>query len=275
VPVITTSWEICEQDAPHDLLQQENIFFQMAALQGQNIFAASQASTCMQSPRTHSLHQSVMDPAAQPFVIGVGGTTITLQGTHYGQESTWQPATDQTGATGGGFSAYWSQPAWQHMFGIATTPGVHRAIPDVALNANPDSGYWIYCSVTAANCDPSHPWLSIGGTAIAAPLWAAFLALTDQLAEQTDKTRPGFLAPWLYRIANNPITYAHCFHDITANEQQTQTETTPTASVGYDLATGLGSYQAWNLANTVITMVNQANTALNGHNPVQVISGRP
>jgi subtilase family serine protease len=158
------------------------------------------------------------------------------------------------------------------MFGIPTnTRGVHRAIPDVALNANPDSGYWIYCSATAANCDPNHPWLSIGGTAIATPLWAAFLALTDQLADQTDKTRPGFLAPWLYRIADNPIAYAHCFHDITADEQQAQTETMPTATVGYDLATGLGSYQAWNLANTLITMVNQATATQDEHNQVQVI----
>jgi len=59
------------------------------------------------------------DPAAQPFVTGVGGTNLTLcAGNSYQSETVWNGGLFG-GAGGGGISQYWKQPAWQ------TGPGTH------------------------------------------------------------------------------------------------------------------------------------------------------
>ncbi|BCL81514.1 peptidase [Ktedonobacteria bacterium brp13] len=281
VPVVTTGWNICELQAEDQLIQQENVFFEMAALQGQNIFAAAGSSSCIHNnTRTGQLTMTGTDPAAQPYIISVGGSNLITSGTTYDKEIAWLPSTTNnktaTVSSNSNLSSHWSPPTWQHMFGItnqelyAARPIYHclhgacRAIPDVAFNADPFTGYWTYCSVAVAGCTPGQQWQSVGGTSVAALYWSAFMALTNELAQHQTVPRPGFVAPLLYTLADNPVSYAHDFHDIVVNDASGLSD------IGYDHLTGLGSYRAWNLAHALIQ---QANAGSREHNQVQLSMG--
>ena len=100
-------------------------------------------------------------PASSPDVVGVGGTSLALDGNGGLQkESAWQ-------GSGGGISAYENQPDYQKQYKIPKAKGM-RAIPDVAYDADPASGFPIY---------RLGKWYRVGGTSAGAPQWAAIAAL--------------------------------------------------------------------------------------------------
>lgn len=130
-------------------------------------------------------------PASSPSVLGCGGTRLEGTASAITEEVVWndQP-TD--GATGGGVSARFPLPTWQEGVGVppSVNPGhaTGRGVPDVAGNADPDTGYEIVVGGSQ---------VVVGGTSAVAPLWAALVAL---LAE--GRGGPiGFLNPWLYQVA--------------------------------------------------------------------------
>ena len=96
-------------------------------------------------------------PAYSPNVLAVGGTSLTLQadGT-YGGESGWSN-------DGGGTSIFEAQPAYQQ--GVQATG--KRTIPDVAMDADPQTGASVYDSYDDTN--GAGPWMKTGGTSLAAP----------------------------------------------------------------------------------------------------------
>jgi subtilase family serine protease len=100
-------------------------------------------------------------PASSPKVIGVGGTSIQIakDGTLI-KESAWQ-------GSGGGVSAYEKAPAFQAKYSISHSAGM-RAVPDVAYDADPSSGFPIIHEGV---------WRTAGGTSAGAPQWAAIAAL--------------------------------------------------------------------------------------------------
>jgi subtilase family serine protease len=100
-------------------------------------------------------------PASSPYVIGVGGTSLTLKsdGT-FSKETAWV-------GSGGGISAYETEPAFQKAYSIPKSGGM-RAIPDVSYDADPHSGFPIY---------RAGRWELVGGTSAGAPQWAAIAAL--------------------------------------------------------------------------------------------------
>ena len=106
-------------------------------------------------------------PAYSPNVVAVGGTSLTLSGSAYQGETGWS-------GSGGGISLYESQPSYQQ--GVVTQSSAYRTAPDVAMDANPGTGVAIYDSYDY----PSNPWLQIGGTSLATPLWAGLMAVVDQ-----------------------------------------------------------------------------------------------
>ena len=107
-------------------------------------------------------------PAYSPNVLAVGGTSLTLQGDgSYGGESGWSDG-------GGGTSTIEAEPAYQA--GVQATG--QRTIPDVAIDADPHTGVSVYDSYD--DTDGSGPWMKIGGTSLAAPCWAALIAIADQ-----------------------------------------------------------------------------------------------
>jgi subtilase family serine protease len=100
-------------------------------------------------------------PAASPDVIGVGGTTIAVKSDgSFFKETAWA-------GSGGGVSAYEKEPIFQNGYSIPKAGGM-RAIPDVAYDANPASGFPI---------ERGGKWYVVGGTSAGAPQWAAIAAL--------------------------------------------------------------------------------------------------
>ncbi len=258
--VISTSWGACEAGVPSADLQAENNLFMTAAAQGQTIFAASGdtgTNDCRipLSSTSPTPFLAVDDPASQPFVTGVGGTSLTLNNAAYGSEVVWNNGYDSFSdlvfAGGGGISSAWTLPTWQQGPGVNSgSPG--REVPDVSLDADPNTGYAIYCTVSAA-CGGFGSWFPIGGTSAAAPMWAAFMALTNEKTLHDGGFNIGFINPFLYQIDQNAggTSYANDFHDITIgnNDGMNDGGTTYPATANYDMASGLGSYNAWNLAN--------------------------
>lgn len=265
--VVSTSWYTCESDMLQNNpgeLNQENTFFMTAAAQGQTIIASSGdsgSSGCYFDGKQNTA-LSTDDPASQPYVTAVGGTTLSLNSSGgYGSEVVWNntPKSGQTtGASGGGLSQVWSLPSWQSAPGVQNQySNGKREVPDVSLNADYLNGYPIYCTAAAAGCSGSKPWITEGGTDAAAPLWAAFVALTNEASEKFGSFPVGFANPLLYQDASGS-TFSADFHDVTNGNNDyaglQPNNLYPAASV-YDLATGLGSYNAGNMLPDLATLI--------------------
>jgi subtilase family serine protease len=158
-------------------------------------------------------------PAASPRVVGVGGTSLQV----LDAEGTYSTETGWTGS-GGGFSFFEPEPAFQES---AQTSGV-RTVPDVAYNADPGTGVYVY------NTDPVTGyagWNAVGGTSAGAPQWAGLIAIANQglaLAGKGSLDGPSQTLPTIYSSVAD-------FHDITTGNNGYK------ATTGYDLVTGLGT----------------------------------
>ncbi|MGB8344791.1 MAG: S53 family peptidase [Ktedonobacteraceae bacterium] len=266
-PVVSTSWYTCESDIlqsdPNEL-SQENAYFTTAAAQGETILAASgnSGSSGCYFDNNANPTLSADDPAAQPYVTAVGGTTLTVNSNgSYKGENTWNDPVKQgqtTGASGGGLSQEWKLPSWQSAPGVQNqySNGM-REVPDVALNADVLSGYPIYCTAGAAGCSGSHPWITVGGTGPAADIWAAMIALVNEGSENFGSFPAGFVNPLLYQDASSS-SYNNDFHDITTGNNDyanLQPNNLYPATNTYDLATGLGSFNASNLLTDLDSLI--------------------
>jgi len=261
--LIATSWGLCEGQTGRGLTAMENTIFEQAAAQGQTVLAASGdtgSNDCVDTPS----QLTVDDPASQPYVVGVGGTTI-LSSKRPPTETAWNDGSFGTG--GGGISSLWPQPSWQNP---VVVPGVDRAktltaartlaiarkathlgtfcgarsagagetpcreVPDVSIQADPGVG-----GITVYYADWGG-WTTAGGTSSAAPLWAALLA--DAATLPACGGALGFVAPKLYAIAASPSARALAFNDVTTgNDDQGSNQGLFPATAGYDMATGLGT----------------------------------
>lgn len=167
-------------------------------------------------------------PSSSPNVLAVGGTTLSVA-----SDGTWLGETGWSGS-GGGPSAYFSQPSYQQ--GVVTQTTTKRANPDVAYNASPSYGsaFAIYDSFTGGG-----GWLGIGGTSAGAPQWAALIAIANQgraLASQApiNATDPQEVMTVLYNGAGTGM-----FRDVTSGTSTGSPHYS--AGTGYDYVTGLGS----------------------------------
>ena len=271
-PIVSTSWGLCESAFGSNEINQENSYFMAAAAQGQSIFAASGdngSSGCYsatdQQPNTQLEPQ---DPASQPFVTGVGGTTLNWNGSAL-NETVWKNSNsvNPSGASTGGISTIWQKQSWQSAPGVsnyyssrticsAQVGKICREVPDVSLSADPYAGYPIYCTSSAAGCSAIHPWITVGGTSAAAPMWAAMMALANEESVRAGSFNIGFANPLLYQIASNAVQYANDFHDVTSgnNDYASLQGGKFPATANYDLATGLGSYNADHLATDLVAL---------------------
>jgi hypothetical protein len=238
--IVSTSWDSCEPDITSGIAGSEATEFQNMAMQGQTVFAASgdQGSEACDADNPPNPQLAVDDPASQPYVTGVGGTTLSSPGTPP-SESVWN---NSSGATGGGLSIYWAKPGWQAGTGVSNGfSNGEREVPDVSASGDPNRGYIIYYTDTGGGTGFSG-WQAIGGTSAATPLWAALIALTNE----TCGAPVGFLNTKLY-----PAAGTGSFNDITSGNNDytgTQGGDYP-ATAGYDLSTGLGTPFASNGGN--------------------------
>jgi subtilase family serine protease len=288
--VVSVSWGGCEAQLGRADARAENTLFQQAAVQGQSIVAAdgdNGAQDCNSRNGPDYNHLSVDDPASQPYVTGVGGTT--LQGlTPEVYETAWNSKHDSAGpstmagSTGGGSSSLWSMPPAQlhaaKSLGVLSSlaSGSHcgrshgycREVPDVAIDADPTTGYVVYWNGAGTVAGAATGWQVLGGTSGAAPLWAALLALADSAPACAGKPI-GYADPALYEAASS--SYSRDFHDVTQGNNDFGVTTQGfSAKHGYDLTTGLGTPNA----TPLVASLCGATIALGGVSAKQTPSGK-
>ncbi len=272
--VISSSYGVCEALTGGATINAENTLLQEAAAQGQSFFISSGDSgsnMCFQADQSNA-SLSVIDPGGQPFATGVGGTTLYGGGTSFFTpggpvvQGVWNDGfpNSRASGTGGGISNFFTMPSYQSSappaLGVANPnssaqpcggAGLCREVPDVSADADPETGYPVFSDGA---------WGITGGTSASAPLWAAFTALAN--ASPTCRGLPiGFANPSLYRIAG--ASYLNNFADISgaspvsgqASNDALFQFTNPAnpndlypVTGGYDMATGLGSMIAPQLA---------------------------
>jgi subtilase family serine protease len=264
--VVTTSWGQCEDLEGFGQANSESTLFQEAAAQGMTIVSASGddgSEDCFPTPQT----LQVDDPASQPYVTGVGGTTLTANpttGTRLG-ETVWNDG-PSIGASGGGISSFWQMPAYQkdapgslHVINgnssaepCSAPSGDCREVPDVSADGDPNTGYVIYWNGSNSALPPATVgWQVVGGTSAAAPAWAALIALTNASAGCAG-TPIGFANPALYHAG--ATAYSSDFNDVVSgNNDMTGAFGLFPAGSGYDMTTGLGSPNGTALAQSLCT----------------------
>jgi hypothetical protein len=291
-PIITYSFAGCEQRYSPATRTSTQEYAQQANAQGITWVAGSGdsgAAGCdtFGNPNhlAASLGVAVSFPVSLPEVTGVGGTQFSegagaywntsnsnnsASALSYIPETSW----NESGAIGllgggGGLSVEYARPPWQTGPGLPGWNG--RAVPDVSLAAGVGDGYRIV-----------HGGISgvVGGTSAGAPSFAGMLALANQYqianGVQTQSGQ-GNINPGLYRLAQ---TSPNVFHDITSGGNVVPCVAgTPDCSIGvlgypagpgYDLATGLGSVDGYNLALGLATQWNDP--AIGSLSPQSVIA---
>jgi len=274
-PVISMSYGNCEQNLGI-FVQTMQRTAQQANAQGQTIIAAtgdSGAADCDAAGSTSAkLGLAVDVPAAVPEVTGIGGSQFSADvaspatywnstnngnggsAIKYIPETSWNDSVGVS-AGGGGVSTKFAKPSWQTGTGVPADG--KRDVPDVALNASPNHDGYLLCS--AGSCvtgfrDPTNGLNVAGGTSFGAPGFAGMVAIVNQA---TASNGQGNINPTLYSLASSHPT---AFHDVTTGTNDVPctsgTPSCPTsgalqfgfsAGTGYDLVTGLGSVDAFNL----------------------------
>lgn len=176
-------------------------------------------------------HVHVDFPASSPYVLACGGTHLEgdVQQKKISAESVWNDGPGS--ATGGGVSDNFAVPAWQQTINptsIANGNKTGRGVPDVAGNADPQTGYQVQVDGSSA---------TIGGTSAVAPLWAALIARFNQALSSSI----GFINPLLYQNYQQ-FTQTAAFHDIVDGNNDTgDSGGGYSAQSGWDACTGLGT----------------------------------
>lgn len=236
---VSTSWGLGENLSNPQTIQAENAIFKQMAAQGQTIYAAAGDSGAFDDYIYNSSKALIVDdPASQPYVVGVGGTNLKVNSASgaYASESVWNNGLGR-GAGGGGVSSIWPIPTWQTNLS-STYSKTYRNVPDVALNSDPATGYSIFYN---------GQWTIYGGTSCAAPLWASFTSLVNQKLAAAQQPSLGFANPIFYSICKSS-SYAIDFHDVTSGNNLYYS-----AGIGYDNASGWGSFNGVNLFASLIS----------------------
>ncbi|MGH9546750.1 MAG: Ig-like domain repeat protein [Terriglobales bacterium] len=288
-PVMTESFGGCESGVPDAEAQAISAMAEQAAAQGITYIVGSGdtgAEGCdSQDERVAAGPVSVSVLASTPFNIAVGGTQFNenghgstywktvngsdgLSAKSYIPENVWNQSCTYTQcnsnenilAGGGGASAIFSKPSWQS--GVTGIPkDGARDLPDVSLSAG---GHDPYLLCYEGSCQSGFV-AEVFGTSASAPSFAGIMALVDQKTG----SRQGQANYVLYRLAagenlsqcnaskTTALPATTCiFNDVTVGNNAVPGEVgfgTASAkyqsTVGYDLATGLGSVNVANLVN--------------------------
>ncbi len=223
------------------------------------------------------------DPNNTPYITAVGGTSFeTSSGTilfdpgnnahptypGVNKEKVWitYPCSSQAcdgGGSSGGVSRIWAEGDYAFDSNGNPYPGVNeprysqsgaycgqqpgvlcRENPDVSLNADPTTGYAVYCTDPGdSSCGtpgPKTAWVQFGGTSCASPIWAGIAALYDA----HHHGRQG-LFNYIVFPFDSAAGYASQFHDITGYNNGYYP-----ATPAYDMATGIGTPDVFNFVNS-------------------------
>jgi subtilase family serine protease len=257
--LVSNSYGFAGEDGLGSEVATEDSLFVQAAAEGIGFYFSSGDhgdNTTIGAP-----HPEPDFPASDPWVTGVGGTSLAVTSSaSYKFETAWgnfldsvNPATSPSSyssplpgaflsGAGGGVSALFKEPLYQKLDvprSLATLNGSTpmRVVPDIAADADPETGFLIEIQGTT---------VQIGGTSLACPLIAGVQALASQ-----GRRHPlGWVNPSLYVLG----LVNGVFHDVQApaTQQAIMTnsgrsllsmglDTSLTSTKGYDDTTGLGT----------------------------------
>jgi kumamolisin len=229
--IISLSWGAAEPLWTDRVRQQIDAACQAAAVLGITICVASGDAGSNDNPRHLPLPAENVDfPASSPYVLACGGTRLNAANGVIVEETVWNDS--PASATGGGVSTVFQRPDWQQNLSVVQSPRTQqrldmRGVPDVAGDADPDTGYRIFVNGQQ---------VVIGGTSAVAPLWAGLVALLNQSLN----TRLGLFNPALYTA----IHQGQAFNDITQGNNGGYV-----AAPDWDACTGWGSPRGLQLLN--------------------------
>jgi subtilase family serine protease len=171
-------------------------------------------------------------PAASPYVVSVGGTSLTTDASGaYQSESAWA-------GSSGGESGEENEPTFQALYPVPNDSRGRRGVPDVSFDGNPSTGFAIYNSVSYSGFVG---WYEVGGTSAGSPQWAALFAIANSMRTAGRKRLLTSTPGMLYTLAK--ASYAAYFHDVTTGTNGT-CGVLCTAGTKYDFVTGLGTPRA-------------------------------
>lgn len=247
--VISQSWAATEDtlfdSAGRQIVAQFHQFYAEAARRGVTVVTASGdgGTAGLDLSLRHAYpYRTVQWPASEPLVLGVGGTSLTVDPNgRLKNEVAWS-------GSGGGLSKFYSTPAYQMSLPTAERQILNgrRGVPDVAYNASNDSPVLIYIA--------GH-WRVVGGTSAATPQWAGVIALADQRAGRD----LGSVNASLYRLASSSSS-RNVFRDITVGSISGPDSMLKgySAGIGWDAATGLGAPRAAALIPALVRLAAQS-----------------
>jgi hypothetical protein len=277
-PIVSTSVGSCEsstEDTPTVALAEQPIFEQMAS-QGQAVFAAT-GDEGSEGEIGCNNFGSLWDPSSQPTVTAVGGTELDALGTPPSAigsppvqpptETVYNdriyhgcPCAGKGGAGGGGISTQWLMPTYQTTVAenedssgtpCGSSTYYCRETPDVSASASGFHGYAAYFNSKWVKGSYKKVKYAEGGTSLATPTWAAIAAMTMDYPGCNGMPL-GPLNPLLYQLYSTDSSVY--FNDISATSTSVNNDWTGAMGgkypvlPGYDMATGLGSPVAANLA---------------------------
>lgn len=176
--------------------------------------------------------------ASLPAMTSVGGTSLsTGPRGQWVAEHAWVDSPLSQG-TSGGVSALFDRPEWQARLAIERDTQRRRLTPDVAAVADPFTGVrFIFKQQEVIG----------GGTSQSAPIWAALTVLMNQYLVANGGRPLGNVNPQLYRVATGSNLPG--FRDVRRGGNAVDI-----SQPGYDLVTGLGSPNTYNLVRNLLDL---------------------
>jgi subtilase family serine protease len=200
-------------------------------------------------------------------------------------------------ASGGGASVLFSKPTWQTQTGNSVlASATMRLVPDISLAASANHDGYLFCSedtgttTTTATCTDGFrtgaggDLTVVGGTSAVAPTFSAILALLNQYFGAASGVGLAPVNPELYQFAGT--NYSTVFHDVTTGSNvvpctQGSTNCPATspyqygfnAGTGYDEVTGLGSVDAYQLAQLWGATIPNFSVSATAFNPSSISAG--
>jgi subtilase family serine protease len=225
--VISLSYGECAYAENHGAPEYTSVLdavLAMTAVTGVSSFVAagdSGSTTCGPDVGRTSLSY----PAVSPFVTAVGGTRLTLgTGDARVSETVWNDSPFGVDAAGGGaLSGQEPRPSYQD----GLNPENHRGVPDVSALADIQPGWPVVIAGTLQGA---------GGTSGSTPFTAAATALVSSSERAAGRPPVGLANGWFYAAASRPST----FFDVTSGTNDLAGVGCCQATVGYDMASGLG-----------------------------------
>ena len=284
-PIMSTSFGSCEQVLGPLQNAFYNTLWQQAAAQGITAFvsAGDNGGAGCDDPGSGLFAENgvaVNGIASTPYNIAVGGTqfddvsnpdaywSITSDPTNYKSalsyipekvwnESSNDPFFTSLWAGSGGVSTIYPKPDWQNAAGVPSD-GM-RDLPDISMASAIHTGYAL-CFLSSCSSPDYVGFYTVGGTSASSPSAAGIMALILQKMGG----QPQGLANYVfYKLAGTSGIY----HDITAGDNKVpdpngQYSVGYSAASGYDLASGLGSFDANALVNNWASSVATAGTSM-------------